>query len=185
MLLQVAIIDVRDTSAVESIQSQVNRDQNAKNGKSKSNGSSAALVSDVEANAVLGVRELIDSLLKTVAEKMKSIGSSPSLATLTSAFKDALAQHASTNSNKIEKFKGTKALEDAGSIARVQLAGLLESHFRRVLTAYVSASKVNFDRGAAKILPSTSLKSKLRKLAETVHSKFVTSAASLQKGNRQ
>ena len=184
MLSQVAIIDVRDTAAIESMQSQVSRDQSSNKGKSKANGSAPASVSDAEANAALGARELIDSLLTVVADKMKSLGASPSLATLTTAFKDALSQHSSTNADKIEKLKGTKALQDAGSIARVQLAGLLESHFRRVLTAYVSASKVNFDRGAAKILPGASLKSKLRKLAETVHAKFVASAAALQKGDR-
>ena len=169
--------------AIEGIQSQVSKDQNSSKGKTKKNVTAPVAINDSEAIAVLGMRELIDSLLATVTEKMRSIGSSPSLATLTSAFKDVLAQHATTNADKIEKLRGTQAMQDAGGIARVQLAGLLESHFRRVLTAYVSASKVNFDRGAAKILPGTSLKSKLRKLAETVHAKFETSAAALQKGN--
>ena len=173
---------MRDTSAIESIQAELARDQEL----NKSNGQKKTLTSIVldenETRAVLGTRDLVDTWLKTVTDKVKSLGATPSLATLTSAVKEALESHASANANKIEEFKGSKALQAAGDLARMQFADILDSHYRRILNAYVSASKVNFDRGAAKILPSTSLRRKLGKLADTVHAKFVTSASSLQKG---
>jgi hypothetical protein len=134
-----------------------------------------------EVEATLAIRHVTESFVSLLQNKLKSI-LNPSLASLTSKVSEAIIEHESMYTTIITKYTGTRALRDASMIARAQLGVVLESQYRRLLNLYGSASKTNFERSMTRVTPDSHLKSKLDKLAKTIHDKFATSATTLQTG---
>jgi hypothetical protein len=137
--------------------------------------------SSAELDAAEVSAELASSLVTLITGRLRSINS-PSLSALVLNINEAAQEHALLHKDAVNKYRDTLALKEASMLVKAQLAALLETYFRKLLNAYVNASRVNFDRAVARITPDSQLSKKLRNLADAVHSKFLSSAGALRSG---
>lgn len=135
-----------------------------------------------EVEAACEVRGLVQGYLARAHTRMQTL-SNPTLAVLVGKVAEAMREDAAELED-LATYRSTSALRQASRECRAALASVVEGYHRRLIGAYLTASKNNFDKSMLRVTPDKAVKRKLLKLADAVLGKFTASAEALRTGAR-